>query len=198
MNELSLMTENLAKAPFWIVAFLFSTTVHEAAHAFVALRLGDPTAYLGGQVSLNPIPHIRRSPFGMVVVPILSFALNGWMLGWASAPYDARWAYAYPRRAGWMALAGPVSNLLLATAAGLAIRLGIAIGVFVIPDQVSFFELVQAADDTTIWGAIAPLLGIFVSLNALLAAFNMMPLPPLDGSAVIQLAMPDDLARKTQ
>src|SRR5260370_7999852 len=70
------------------VVFLFSTTCHEAAHAFVAKMGGDTTAALGGQVSLNPIPHIRRSPFGMVVIPIVSFLFSGGMIGWARAPYD--------------------------------------------------------------------------------------------------------------
>src|SRR5208282_5331142 len=92
----------------WYVAFLFSTTCHEAAHAYVAKIGGDTTAALGGQVSLNPIPHIRRSPFGMVVFPILSFFLSGGgMIGWASAPYDPLWERRHPRRSAWMALAGP-------------------------------------------------------------------------------------------
>ena len=90
----------------WYVAFLFSTTCHEAAHALVAKIGGDDTAAQGGQVSLNPIPHIRRSPFGMVVIPIVSFALGGWMIGWANAPYDPNWQRQYPRRSAWMALAG--------------------------------------------------------------------------------------------
>ena len=66
------------------VAFLFSVTAHEASHAVAALRGGDPTAYLGGQVTLNPIPHVKRSPFGTVVVPFISFLFSGgWMIGWS-------------------------------------------------------------------------------------------------------------------
>ena len=57
---------------FWLFAFLFSTTLHEAAHAYAALRGGDPTAYRGGQVSISPIPHIRREPIGMLVVPLIT------------------------------------------------------------------------------------------------------------------------------
>ena len=70
----------------WYVVFVFSTVLHEAAHAFASWRLGDSTAYQGGQVSVNPVPHIRREPVGMVVVPIISFVFTGWMFGWASAP----------------------------------------------------------------------------------------------------------------
>ena len=98
--------DEFALGVVWYVVFLLSTTCHEAAHAWVSLRGGDPTASHGGQVSLNPIPHIRREPFGMVLFPWLSFFAGGWMMGWASAPYDIRWAYTYPRKSGAMALAG--------------------------------------------------------------------------------------------
>jgi len=86
MNDLS--PEMLVMGFISYVVFLFSTTCHEASHALVAKLGGDSTAALGGQVSLNPIPHIRRSLFGMVVFPIASFLLSGGMIGWASAPYD--------------------------------------------------------------------------------------------------------------
>src|SRR5215510_11710621 len=81
---------------FWLPAFLFSTTVHEAAHAWVALRLGDPTAYLGGQVSLSPWPHMKRAPMGMLVVPLITSLSQGWTMGWASCPYDPAWADRHP------------------------------------------------------------------------------------------------------
>ena len=123
------MDLNLANLVTWYVAFLLSVTAHEAAHALAALKGGDPTAYLGGQVSLNPVPHVRRSPFGTVVVPLLSYLFGGWMIGWASAPYDPYWAERYPRRAAWMAAAGPAANLILATLAFLLMKLGLAAGV---------------------------------------------------------------------
>ena len=86
----------------WYIVFLFSTTCHEGAHALVAKIGGDPTAFSGGQVSLNPWPHIRRSPFGLVVVPIISYIAMQWMIGWASAPYDPAWQNAIRGgRPGW-------------------------------------------------------------------------------------------------
>src|SRR5690606_5793863 len=97
------------------------------------MKGGDLTAYAGGQVSLDPIPHMKREPFGMVILPILTLVLNGFPLGWASAPYDPDWAARHPRRAGWMALAGPASNLALALLAVLAIRMGVATGHFTAP-----------------------------------------------------------------
>src|SRR6266540_7395228 len=106
--------DKLIDGMMWYVVFLLSITVHEAAHAFTAMKLGDNTAYHGGQVSLDPVPHMRREPVGMVVVPIISFLMSGgWMMGWASTPYDPLWAERYPRRSAWMSLAGPVSNLML-------------------------------------------------------------------------------------
>ena len=77
---------DLGSALVYYVVFLFSTTLHEAAHAWVALRGGDPTAYAGGQVSLDPRPHIRREPMGLVVLPLVFVILSGWPLGFASAP----------------------------------------------------------------------------------------------------------------
>src|ERR1700738_4309900 len=99
-------TPDLALGIIWYIVFLFSTTCHEASHALAAKIGGDLTAFEGGQVTLNPVPHIQRSPFGMVVVPIVSFLLGGWMIGWASAPYDPNWQRQYPRRSALMGLAG--------------------------------------------------------------------------------------------
>src|SRR4029077_11651214 len=98
----------------WYIVFLFSTTCHEGAHALVAKLGGDTTAFEGGQVTLNSLPHIQREPMGMVVVPIISSLIPPpWLLGWASAPYDPVWRSRHPRRAALMALAGPAANFLL-------------------------------------------------------------------------------------
>lgn len=179
------------------VVFLFSTTLHEAAHAFAAWRLGDSTAYEGGQVTLNPIPHIRREPVGMVLVPLLTFASTQWMMGWASAPYDPTWAHRYPRRAAVMALAGPLSNLLLALLAGAAIRLGTAMGAFYAPESVGF-DHVTAAHATGWIAATTTPLSVLFSLNLLLFVFNLLPLPPLDGSAILPMFLKEEWAQKYQ
>ena len=182
----------------WFLVFLFSTTLHEASHAFAAYRLGDPTAYHGGQVSLNPLPHIRREPVGMVAIPLLTFFTRGWMMGWASAPYDPAWARRFPRRAAVMALAGPAANLSLVLAAGLAIRGGMAAGVFKPPDTISFTQVTASAAGGWaggVAGAVVPPSLLF-SLNLLLGLFNLLPLPPLDGSAVIPALLPPRAAER--
>jgi len=133
-------TPDIALGAIWYLAFLFSTTCHEAAHALVAKWGGDLTAFEGGQVTLNPVPHIMRSPFGMVVMPILSYVLGGWMIGWASAPYDPSWQRRHPHRSAWMALAGPAANFTLMLLSAGAIRTGIALGRFIPPTSISGFS----------------------------------------------------------
>jgi Zn-dependent protease len=174
----------------WFVVFLFSTTLHEASHAFASYRLGDPTAYHGGQVSLNPLPHIRREPIGMVVVPLVTFFANGWMMGWASAPYDPDWEYRYPRRSALMALAGPASNFALALVAGLGIRAGVLMGVFAPPPTASFAHMTAAASGSGAMAGVVVPLSILFSLNLLLFLFNLLPLPPLDGSGILPVLLP--------
>ena len=157
------MQFDIANFAIWMVAFLLSTTCHEAAHALAAHLGGDDTAR--EQVTLNPIPHVRREPFGMVIMPLLSYAMAGWMMGWASAPYDPYWARRHPQRAATMALAGPSANFVLAAVAIVGIRLMFA-------------------------GVIPPAAGRFLEvlalLNGLLGVFNLLPLPPLDGASVLE------------
>jgi Zn-dependent protease len=188
-------TPNLALGVVWYIVFLFSTTCHEAAHAMAAKLGGDRTAFEGGQVTLNPIPHIRRTPFGMVVVPILSFLLGGWMIGWANAPYDPEWQRRYPRRSAWMALAGPAANFTLMLLAALAIRVGVAAGYFQPPELISNdFSNIATAAHSAEPNLLATALSITFVLNLLLGTFNLLPVPPLDGHAAVMLFMPENAA----
>jgi Zn-dependent protease len=187
---------NLFEGACWYVVFLFSTTLHEASHALAAYRLGDDTAYRGGQVTLDPTPHIKREPFGMVVIPWVSFLLGGWMIGWASAPYDPMWAHRHPRRAGIMAMAGPASNFLLMLLAAGLIRLGIAAGWFELPDRLGAAQIVEATAGQGLPLLAATLVSIFFSLNLLLFIFNLIPFPPLDGSSIPLLFLSNEGAAK--
>ena len=177
------MTPDLTEGVKWYLAFVISTTVHEASHAWTALKLGDDTAYRGGQVTLDPTPHIQRSPIGMVVVPIVSYLLGGWMMGWASAPYDPQWAIQYPRRSALMALAGPASNFAIVIIAALLIRAGLAAHVFDAPSRITMTRVTEPAVPG-LWFFASSMLSIFFSLNLLLGVFNLIPLPPLDGAGI--------------
>ncbi|MFN7917098.1 MAG: site-2 protease family protein [Vicinamibacterales bacterium] len=187
----------LAQGLLYYIVFLFSTTLHEAAHAWAAMRGGDFTAYHGGQVSIDPTPHIRREPFGMLILPLITTLTSGWPYGFASAPYDPRWAMRYPRRAGWMAIAGPAANLLLVVAAIIVIRVGLFAGVFYAPDSAGFGRLV-ATDAGGVWPGLAALTSAVFSMNLLLATLNLIPLPPLDGSGAILLFMNESTANRYQ
>ncbi|OHB78985.1 MAG: hypothetical protein A2Z25_19620 [Planctomycetes bacterium RBG_16_55_9] len=175
-----------ALAIIWYVALIVALTCHEAAHGLAALKLGDPTAYHQGQVTLDPVPHIRREPFGTVVVPIVSYLLAGWMIGWASAPYDPFWARNNRKKAALMALAGPAANLILVVIAGLAIRGGMLLGAFHAPESITY-EQVTAAASPGLANSAAVIVSVVFSLNLILLVFNLIPLPPLDGSKVVLL-----------
>lgn len=178
----SLTPEMIALGFVWYVVFLFSTTCHEASHALAAKLGGDETAAIGGQVTLNPLPHIRREPFGMVLVPILALVFTGRIIGWASAPFNPEWQYRYPKRSAWMALAGPAANFTLMLLAVALIHAGMKLNWF--QDGPNG----QASLAATI-------LLVFYQLNLLLGVFNLLPVPPLDGSTGIMLFMGEGTAR---
>ena len=185
----------LATGLVWYVVFLLSLTLHEAGHAWAALKLGDPTAYLGGQVTMNPVPHVRRSPVGTVLVPIASYLFGGWMIGWASAPYDPEWAWRHPKREALMAAAGPAANLLLMMVGWATIRFGAMAGIFEPPAEIAGFDDLAVA--TVPWAEpLVPLASVLFALNLLLFVFNLLPLPPLDGSAIFPILFGEEGARK--
>ena len=180
------LEKTLPMLPLWYVAFLLSATAHEAAHAFAAFLGGDDTAYRGGQVSLNPIPHVRREPFGTVLVPLLSFFFNGgqWMIGWASAPYDPFWEDRHPKRAAAMALAGPTANLLLAAIAFTVLRIGLGWDWWVFhygtTDWIGHLVVPSDGSGGALEGA-GRFLSVMLGLNLVLFVFNLIPVWPLDG-----------------
>jgi Zn-dependent protease len=185
--------EFIAMLPLWYVVFLLSVTCHEAAHALAGYLGGDETAYRGGQVSLNPIPHVLREPLGTVIVPIASYLLYGgtgfrWMIGWASAPYDPAWEDRHPKRAAWMALAGPAANLVLAAIAFFALKVGLAADVWgpFSGDAFQMDRLVSPMNEGTgILDGVGRFCSVLLGLNILLFLFNLLPLPPMDGAAVL-------------
>lgn len=158
----------------WIIAFALTITIHEAAHAFIADRLGDPTARVLGRLSLNPIKHY--DPVGttllLVLVVMRSIGIPVIPFGWAKPvpidPYNLK----DPRRdSALISLAGPLANMILASALAIIIR--------ILPNEMVFTILFPV-----------------ILLNVALAVFNLVPVHPLDGGKVLVGLLPSDLARQ--
>ncbi|OHB18499.1 MAG: hypothetical protein A2749_00700 [Parcubacteria group bacterium RIFCSPHIGHO2_01_FULL_45_26] len=151
-----------------IVILIMSAVLHEVAHGYVALALGDPTAKLEGRLTLNPLKHL--DPFGSVLLPLLMYisTAGAMMFGWAKPvpynPYNLRRA----NGPAYVALAGPATNLVVAVIFGLIVRVG------------------GSALPATFISVVA----LIVVINVLLAVFNLIPLPPLDGSKVLAIILP--------
>lgn len=173
------MDINIAEIFISLIVLLFSLTVHESAHAWTADRLGDPTARLLGRVSLNPLVHI--DPIGTVLFPLIAAFSHVPLIGWAKpVPVSIR-QLSNPRRDYMLvAAAGPASNLALAVMAAIVLRL-----VSVTPVTLG---------EPNVSAPIATLLVQLRQINVLLAVFNMIPIPPLDGGNVLAGLLPRPLA----
>lgn len=162
-------------ASIWILPVLFAITLHEAAHGWVAWRLGDPTAKELGRVSFNPIKHVEL--FGTIVLPAsLIFFGSPFLFGWAKpVPVNMRRLYQPRRDMALVAVAGPLTNLFLAWASAMAAHL-----LFLFPPDVATWMARNLENS--------------IHLNLILAVLNMLPLPPLDGGRVAVGILPDRLA----
>ncbi len=153
---------------------LFAIVFHECAHGFVAEKLGDPTARLAGRITLNPIPHI--DPFGTILLPLMTM-LTGSPFGYAKPVPVTTTNLRNPRwDSVWVSLAGPASNFVLAL---------IAAGVLAV---------VQRSAGASLAEFLAPLLWTAVLINVILGVFNLIPIPPLDGSWILMGMLPLNLA----
>jgi Zn-dependent protease len=178
---------------FQIVVLIFAFSVHESAHAWAAMRLGDPTAYMLGRVTLNPAKHI--DPWGSIVMPAIALFSGFPLLGWAKpCPITLRNFKHVKRDDILTTMAGPASNLLIATVAAVLL---------IVLRHVNFMgdDAVRAAMDlangfgTDLMGLpkafpIALLLYYSILTNLLLFLFNLIPIPPLDGSRVLRYFLP--------
>ncbi|MDO9105349.1 MAG: site-2 protease family protein [Methylovulum sp.] len=172
MNDLSLIQRII----IWILPVVFAITVHEVAHGWVAKKYGDNTASALGRLTLNPLKHIDW--FGTVILPgLLLVTGTGFIFGWAKpVPVNARNFKKPLHDMAIVAAAGPIANLLMATAWALLARLGVTIGI-------------EAVSLPLIYMGIAG-----ISINLVLALVNLLPIPPLDGSRILTGFLPGRLA----
>ena len=161
----------------WILPVLFAITVHEVAHGWVARRLGDPTAYMLGRLTLNPIKHI--DPVGTILVPLALVLLGGFVFGWAK-PVPVTWEnLRHPKRdMALVAVAGPTANLLMALLWAGAMKIGMLLAGTV--DSVAIPLLYMGAAG--------------IMINLVLMVLNLLPLPPLDGGRVVAGLLPGRLS----
>jgi Zn-dependent protease len=177
-------------------ALLFAITIHEASHGWAANKLGDPTAYSLGRVTLNPIAHI--DPIGTIIFPFILILMGAPPFGWAKPvpvnPLNLR----NPRRDNlWISAAGPASNLSVAT-----ISLIVIIILKLINPNVGYFLQVSLFGATGLPKGFYPLEGLalilyfIVYINCLLAVFNLIPIPPLDGSGILMGFLSEEAAQR--
>lgn len=165
-----------------LVVLIASLSVHEAAHAFAADRLGDPTARQLGRLSLNPAVHV--DPIGTLLFPLIAFLTGVPLIGWAKpVPVNLR-SFRHPKRDfALVAAAGPASNIAMAVLAAVILE---AVRTFAVPGDIAALAVLRPA---------IQLLRVFVYLNVLLAVFNMIPVPPLDGGNVLIGLLPANTSR---
>ena len=175
MNSVLDLAAMLREATTWVLPVIFAVTFHEAAHGFVAYRLGDDTAARAGRLTLNPLAHV--DPFGTVLLPALLFISSGFLFGYAKPVPVNFGRLHHPRRdTVLVALAGPGMNVALAVVSSLL-----------------FYGVDWMPSSTAQWAAAN--LVHSIQLNAVLCVFNMLPFPPLDGGRVAVGILPRFLAR---
>jgi len=174
MDELSLVQ----RIAVWALPLIFAVTVHEAAHGWVADRLGDPTARKLGRITFNPIPHI--DPVGTILVPLLMLTFTGFLIGWAKpVPVSVARLHSPKRDMAIVAAAGPGANLLMAVAWSLVLLLA--------------HGLVHTSQMVAVPLLLMAVAGVFV--NLVLMAINLLPVPPLDGGRILTGLLPMKIAR---
>jgi len=176
----------------WFIVLLFSLSFHEAAHAWTSYRFGDDTGKLQGRITLNPIAHI--DPIGTILFPLLSSIGGLPLLGWAKPVQTNPLLWRDKTKANiWVSAAGPLSNFILAVIAFIIIKALLMSGILYLNG--GYYTLVMAGpDQPAFMTPLAVLLSVMLLLNVLLGVFNFIPVPPLDGSHILEEMLPRSMA----
>jgi Zn-dependent protease len=170
-----------------MVAFLFSASVHESAHAWTSSYFGDDLARSQGRISLNPLVHI--DPIGTLLFPAIAFFAHVPLLGWAKATPVNPLRWRNKRVANfWVSAAGVICNFIMAIIAGVLIRLLFSFGIIVVGDGNDWVIPAETTSMVAV-GAVS-LLRTFFMVNVMLGIFNLLPVPPLDGSGILSSLLP--------
>jgi Zn-dependent protease len=168
-----------------MVALIFSLSVHESAHAWTSNYFGDDLARLQGRISLNPMVHV--DPIGTLLFPAMSFFTGAPLIGWAKPTPVNPFRWRNKRVANfWVSIAGVICNFIIAIVAGIIIRVCYSVGFI----EIGNGALVPAGTNSIIALGAVDLLWVFFRLNVTLGVFNLIPIPPLDGSKVLQSLLP--------